>query len=258
MAVTASGKDKLQRHMRLLVGGYDLSGDARALGSASYDPTEVDMTGWSNTVMQYLTNIPEVVLDGFEALMNDDTGRAYDVLKTSGGAANLHEVSLLFGGGGEPAIGDPAFVMGAVQLGDMVASSDGVAVVTANFRVDASSVTSFAYPHGVVLHGNTAETATFSSTSVDLTNGVYSLANGAQAIIHVTSAESTGTWTFTIEDSANDSTWASLVSFTVDGTSITSERVTVAGAVDRYVRLTGTNGTATSCTFAVTFAPVIP
>lgn len=57
-----------------------------------------------------------------------------------------------------------------------------------------------------------------------------------------------GTVDVKIEDSANDSTWADLVSFT-SASGSTSERVTISGTIRRYVRVT-TSGTFTDAKIA--------
>ena len=101
---------------------------------------------------------------------------------------------------------------------------------------------------GVILHENAQESATGNHTSVD---GSAQTTNGAVANLHVTQFSGTDA-TVTIEDSTDDSVWGSLVAFTqVTGT--TSERVSVAGTVERYVRVALT-GTFTTVTFVVSFA----
>lgn len=79
-----------------------------------------------------------------------------------------------------------------------------------------------------------------------------SSSNGAVANLHVTAFTGTDA-VIKIQDSANDADWADLITFTtVDG--VTSERATVAGSVDRYVRAIVASGTFSSVTFAVSFA----
>ena len=102
---------------------------------------------------------------------------------------------------------------------------------------------------GIILHEFAQESATGNFQGVA---GVpASTAFGAVANLHVTQFSGTDA-TITIEDSSDDSTYGSLVAFTqVTGT--TSERVSVAGTVERYVRVALT-GTFTTITFVVSFA----
>ena len=75
--------------------------------------------------------------------------------------------------------------------------------------------------------------------------------SGATGFLHVTQFSGTNA-TVTIQDSANDSTFGTLVAFTA-ATGLTSEKVTVAGTVERYVRI-NLAGTFTTITFVVSFA----
>lgn len=82
-------------------------------------------------------------------------------------------------------------------------------------------------------------TGTVSGSSIDL--GSVSTAFGAAAYLHVISVAS-GTATFTVEDSANDSAFATVTGLVFTGaTGATTQRLqTAAGAtIRRYVRITG-------------------
>ena len=106
---------------------------------------------------------------------------------------------------------------------------------------------------GIFLHNLTAETATGNGTSQD--NGGAS-SNGGVAHLHLTAVTgSSPTNTVLVEHSTNNSTWATLVTFTALAGATTSERKTVSGTVNRYVRARWTiGGTTPSYTFAVAFA----
>lgn len=93
---------------------------------------------------------------------------------------------------------------------------------------------------------------TNTNSSVD--NGA-STASGWVAQLHVITNGLDGSTTFTIEDSANNSTWATLGTFsTVNSATTTAEQITGTGTVDRYVRLSATTGgTSGNIYFAVGF-----
>lgn len=101
---------------------------------------------------------------------------------------------------------------------------------------------------GVSLHDLTAETIDASGTGVD---NLAATANGGAAHLHVTAFSGLSAATIIVEDSANNSAWATIGTFAaVSG--VTSERITfAAAAVRRYLRysvdVTGTG----SITFAV-------
>lgn len=242
------GKNKIQRWARIFVDGFNLSGDARTFGTleASYD--EVDLTGWANSIRNALAGMQLAAgLRGFTALSNDAASGAFTALIT---AANGHELSVLFGGGTEPAAGDPAYLLGACKLSD-AQSLDNAAFVTAADFVPQANVTPL-WPWGVVLHPETSISATTNGTSHD--NGVATTA-GWHAILHITSTSS-GNYAFIIQQSttgafAGEET--TLGTFSIDGSAVGSERLTGTTSAARYIRFkaTRTAGTVTPiCTFA--------
>ena len=95
---------------------------------------------------------------------------------------------------------------------------------------------------GVALHDPTSggfrsKGAGSSTDETSVDNGA-STANGYVAQLHVVSNTLDGNLIVTIEDSANDSTFATLDTFsTVSGGTTTQEQVTGTGTVDRYVRI---------------------
>lgn len=102
---------------------------------------------------------------------------------------------------------------------------------------------------GVSLHDLVAETTSASGSSVD-DNGASS-ANGAVGSLHVTAANGTSV-VVKIQHSTDNVSFSDLITFTT-ATGLTSERKTVTGTVNRYVRASWTV-TGTSFTFAVVFA----
>lgn len=250
---TFSGKDKLMRYTRLYFGGYDLSGDSRNFGAATQTHPAVNMTGWSSAGEQYLADRPTIGITGYQALMNDTaTTGAFSILKATPQSAY---VSMLFGGGGEPEIGDPAYLLGALQPSHAINNDGGALVVDADFALSAATMDAYAAaPAGYVLSPATSLSSTTTQISVDLYVNSTALTNGAQAILHVT-ASSGGTWAMIIEHSTDDSSYATLMTFSSNGSAITSERQTASGTIRRYVRFkaTRTSGTITP---VVVFAPV--
>ncbi len=103
---------------------------------------------------------------------------------------------------------------------------------------------------GRLLHPVTAETTTGNYASSDW--GAGPTTNGAVAHLHVTAFTGTNA-TITVEDSANDSTFANLGTF-ASVTGVGSERLAIAGNVERYVRAAVTVDNFTSMTFAVSLA----
>lgn len=243
MAATASGKDKVLRYARLYVGAYDLSGDARTVGSLDNSTEGVDMTGWSESVKNFLPEGRRVVgIRGFQALANDATAGAFTILKDS---PNEYICSFGLGGGGDPAVPDPAYLVYAQQLIDTMGWDGQAAAIGADFIPSSSQYSASAdNPMGFTLQQATSLSATTSGSSHD--NGAAT-SNGAHAHLHIL-VSSGGTWAITIEHSSNDSSWSTLMTFSANGSAITAERQTSTGTVSRYVRavLTRTSGSLTA------------
>ena len=132
---------------------------------------------------------------------------------------------------------------------DVKAPVGGVVSVSADFQCDAGA------DPGVVLAGLSAISATGNGTSVD---GSASSANGGVGVIHVTANSRNGTNIVKIQHSADNSSWADLVTFTtVSATTTTSERISVATGttVNRYLRANYTvAGSSGSATITVAFS----
>lgn len=244
----AVGKNKLMRFTRLYFGGYDLSGDQRSFGELvnSFDP--VDITGESEAVENFLpTKRRKVGVKGYQALLNDEAAGAYTILKN---APQTGIVSVYLGGGDVPAAGDMAYLLPAVQLADTTEFNAGVGALSTDFEMDAAQMSSLVdTPVARVLMPKTALTVTTNGTSVD---GGAGTTAGGRANLHVF-VSSGGTWAFALEHSTNDSTWATLATFTVTGNSVTAEHKTASGTVNRYTRLLATR-TSGTCTIACAFA----
>lgn len=239
MAATPSGKDKILKYTRFFIGGYDLSGDSRNVGGFANTPGEVDMTAWSDEVYNFLSNgRKEVGVNGYQAFVNDETAGAFTRLKTAG---TLTDILVCFGGGGEPAVPDPCFLMPSVQFSNTASFDSEAAVIETDFKVDGSAAhNGFANAFGTTI-ANTLFTATASNASHD---NEVATANGGAAVIQVLDA--TGDFAFIVEDSADDAAWATIGTFTLDGTAIGSEFITFTGAVRQYVRFTATRTSGTN------------
>ena len=107
--------------------------------------------------------------------------------------------------------------------------------------------------HGKILSSGSAITATGSGTSVD---NAASSANGGVGFVSVPTNTRNGNITVKIQASADNSTFADLITFTVvTSTQKTFQRVEVTGTVARYLRVNYTvAGSTGSATPVVAFA----
>lgn len=245
MAATASGKDKLTRYTRVFVGGVDLSGDVRTFSSLDDTFTEAATWGLSDSVYNYLSSGERMVgIQGYQALLNDTAVTGAHTVLSAGGSTHL--VTVLFGGGGEPAVPDPAYLLPAVNLAVTISINEKMATLTGDMM--ASSGDSAGAPWGVTL-ANGALTATTEGASHD---NAAATTGGWQASLHIT-VSSGGEWEYKIQHSTNDSDWDDLATFTLDGSVINSEHLSGATEAYRYVRLLATR-TSGTCTIASAFA----
>lgn len=144
------------------------------------------------------------------------------------------------------AAGDVVWMMNGNQSSVSFGSTVGD-LVTTNVSVQPDGPVDW----GNVIEAEAAVTATANGASNDLT---AQSTNGAVAHLHVTDFTGLTSNDITIEDSSTGSSgWATIGTFTtVTGT--TSQRLTIAGTVKRYVRVVDTVVGTGSCTRFVTFA----
>lgn len=232
------GKDFQLRHARLIVDGYDLSGDSRTIGALENSEEGADVSGWSEHYNYMRDGVLVTGLTGYQAILNDTAGRAFAKLKT----APSHDLAFLFGTGGAPAIGDIAYAMKAQQFGDTAGFDAKVGVLQADFKpLDAYPFR----PFGRALAVGAAITTT--TTYASINNGAATT-RGWAIQLHIL-ATASGNYAFKLEDSANGSDWADLTSaaFTLNGSAIASETIySATGTVRQYVRLSATR-TAGGC-----------
>lgn len=232
-------KNKLLRYARIIVGGYNLSGDARVVDNLLNNMGEAEMTGWDESVKNYLADkVRNVGIRGFQAILNDATGRGFDVLKNPGDEV----LSFLFGSGGDPDFGDPAYLMSAIQMMDNASFDGAKGIITADFLPKQGLGIN---PIGRVLHPITLINATTTGDSVD---DLAASSDGWRANLHILTTAS-GDYAFKIQDSANGSDWADLTdgAFTLDGSAVGSESISGTGEIRQYARFVATK-TAGSCT----------
>lgn len=241
MAVTYSGKDKLQKYLRLYLGGYDLSGDGVTFGEAQNSMEEVDLTGWDEDLMTWGGGQREGGLTGLQAIMNASSNRSHDLFKTPNVSRDL---ILFFGGGGEPSIGDPTFQLPGQFISSTVDLNAGRPLYTGEFWLR-TGISNYLNPFGRTHWFQTEITAAADGASCDWGTDLPKT-NGAHAILQVYSA-GTGALSFIIEHSTNDSAFSTLMSFTIDGTNVETEYISTSSTVNQYTRFSCDSGTSTGC-----------
>ncbi len=159
---------------------------------------------------------------------------------------------------GAAAIGGSAVIAQANETSYAITNPVAdVVTVTADFECTPNQVSNltFALAGGVQLTAG-ASIAHGSLGNLSSVDNSASSANGGAATLHIPANTVNGNTTIKVQHSANNSTWADLISFTVVGASTkTSEIKAVSGTVNRYLRATAsTAGSSGSITFMIAFA----
>lgn len=197
----------------------------------------VDVTTYGNDDEVFLAGLGKgaLVMGG---LFNDAANRSDAELNAALGASDGKLVTVGYGG---LTIGNRlSMIQGRINSYNVQNS------VTDAVRVSSTWTADGGIRNGVSLHDLTAETVAADFASVDQT---ASTAFGATAFLHVTAFTGTDVL-IRVQDSADDSTWADLITFS-SVTGITQQRSTTTGTVERYLRAQVVSGTFTSVTFTI-------
>ena len=245
-----AGKDKVSRWMRAWVGPFDLSGDARIFGTLQNAVEEVENTGWDDEYHRFISSDLRMTgVQGFQAILNDATNRSFPELTDL--AEN--EFAIMFGSGAEPAKGDAAYMLPAIQMMDAASFDAGIAAIDTNWMADSAQYAAAQYnPFGVMLHDKSQETATIDGVGHDwgtAPSASTSLGGWGMLLVYATG----GTWVLKIQDSIDNAAFADLITFSADGSTVVGEVAAVTGNVDRFTRIqyTRTGGNVDAvCLFA--------
>ena len=232
------------RSTSVLVNQFDLSNQLKTFSAKNAAP-ELECTAFQDTARQYISNFREgsLSLEGFfhqDPVALNGTDDVFQDLKDDSSPA---VVTVSPEGA---TIGKRTLLCNAVEIKiDVSSPADNYISAMADFRGEVDQ--------GVVLSAALAAvTTTGNGTAHD--NAVSS-ANGGVAHLHITAASgTTPTNTTKIQHSTDSSTWVDLLTFTAK-TGVGSERKTVTGTVNRYVREVHTlGGSSPSFTQLIAFA----
>lgn len=233
---------------RLLVAGYDVSGDIGALDTIGAPLNPLDVTSIAVQAMERIGGLRDGNIK-FTAFFNPDplslsgSHTRFSTLPTTDvQVAYLHLH-------GANTIGRQAAVTVAKQL-DYAGKRANDGAMTFDIECQASAGTGLEW--GVMLTpGKRTDTAATDGASLD---GLAATAFGLQAYLQVLSFTGTSV-TIKLQDSADDVTFADITSATFGAqTAIGASRIQTGrtAAVRRYTRVV-TTGTFSECTFAVIF-----
>ena len=221
---------------QLMMDGYEFSGDLNQV-ELLFEHAEEDLVGFLDPMEHGRAGMAKFTCT-WAGFVNNAAGRSHDRLKTPANNAGAI-VSIMVGFGAVPVIGDPAFQAVVNQYVYTPKASPKQAVhfdLSMSSGRNASSAAVAADANAFVL-ANTTITTTTLFASRD--NGAAT-SNGGVAYLQALTAPATDTYEVKCQDSPDDSTWADLCTFSADGSTVTAERQTFSGAVDRYERATAT------------------
>jgi len=213
--------------------------------SMSQDVETAETTAFGDDAKTYITGLK----DGTMSLsgMFDGAADAVDVVLISTLGATAADVATVVPAGLSTA--GVSTYSAEVRETSYEISSPVSDVVAANAEVQATG----GIDRGELLIGGSSITAVEQTTAID--NG-SSTSNGGVGYVHVTANTRDDSSTFKVQDSADNITFADVLTFSSVSASATSgERVAVTGTVDRYVRAEATpGGSAGSLTYTMAFA----
>lgn len=233
-----SGKDT-----KIIFGGYDLSTNFNSV-TASRNVEMIDVTTF-NATSGYRTMLPSlesgtVSLDGFF----DGSANSVDE-ELQGVLGNTSVTPLVFAQSGLTR-GNKAVLLSS-DVTNYEIGSEVAGAVTVSATAEGGFI-----GNGVSLKDLSNETSATDHTSVD--NSVLT-SNGATAYLHITAKSGTPGATIKVQDSADNTSFSDLATFTLNGSAVGSEIKTVTGTVNRYVRVSSTySGSGFGLTYAVVIA----
>ena len=222
--------------------------------SVTTDNETAETTAYGDTNKAYITGLRNGSLS-MSGLWSATTDGSDEELQALLGNATEPLITVREGAA---AIGSKAIIAQANETNYAITNPVAdVVAITADFECTTTGITNltFALAQGVqlTLGASIAHGSLGALSSVD---NAASSANGGAATLHVPTNTVNGNTTIKVQHSANDSSWADLISFTAVGSSaVTSEIKAVTGTVNRYLRVTAsTAGSSGSITFMVAAA----
>jgi hypothetical protein len=221
------------QYAAVLFAGYDISGRSRQF-DLSVEYIQEDATGFQDGAENSQAGL--AMFDGsVTAFMDPATGNSWDALKSPASHTGQH-LMVLFGEGGTPTVGDAAMAAAAEQFQiNLSGNPQDKLVLTANFKPESTGAFRPDFCRVLIY-----DTITVTTTTASYNTGAGPWLDGGTGYLQVFTAPATDTYSIVIEDSPNDSTWATYITFTLDGSAIGSERIVDATSLDQWWRVVAT------------------
>ena len=226
---------------QIFVQGYDLSGDVSAINNASSPRGVLDVPGINASAMDRVMPRTDGAIN-YNSWFNDAALAEHVILSSLPTTDSL----VLWALGGSR--GDTAAMLVSKQLDYALSKgADGSLAATVDAQGNGEPL-----EWGVMLTAGkiTHSSATASGSGTSYDQGAAT-SSGAVGMLHIMDINS-GSPTIAIQDSANNSSFTSIIGFSTvaDGAEPKAERVSMTGNVRRYISVVST-GTFSNCVFAV-------
>ncbi len=235
---------------QVLVAATDLSGYFNSV-DVSTNNDIAETTNFGQDAKSYVGGLQDATLS-MSGLFSHDTNGSDDGLS----AALTAQQTLVTVAIDSGTIGNRAILAKTHETAYSISSPVAdVSSITADFQASHDQAGDYGLRFGVML----TDGAAIDSGSVGAlasVDQVAATANGGMAFLHVVANTLDAAITITVQDSADDGTFADLGSFSSVGAGSTaSEQVVASGTVARYIRVNAsTAATSGSITFGVAFA----
>lgn len=209
--------------------------------SVTNEVETTDTTTFGSTSKSYIVGHKDGTVS-LEGLFDGSANAIDSILNTAIGGGPVMSVS-----GDGAGVGRRAILLDSEETSYEISSP-----LTEVVAITAEALANGGLDYGVWLACQSAITTTLTGTSVD--NGAAS-SNGGVAHLHITANANSGTTVAKVQSSADNSTWADLVTFTTVAIGTKAyQRSTVSGSVPRYLRCLVTPAGAGSLTVSIAFS----
>ena len=217
-------------HAQVFVDGYELTADSNRV-TINDSVATYDVTAFSDQVHKFIRGSRMITLDHV-GYMEAAAAHSHPVLKAD--AVN-GVVSAVLGQNIAPIVGDPMYSLLSQQSKYSTMPKVGSYIPFAAMFANRGDLGGW----GNALAVGETFTSTKNGTTVD---GGASSANGAAAFLHILQAAANDTYTLIIQGSnaSNFSSPVTLGTFTLNASALGSERIMIAGTINRYVRYQAT------------------
>lgn len=228
---------------RVLVAQYDLSSFFNEMSSSQSIET-AETTTFGASAKTYITGLNDGTLS-FSGMFDASAAAVSAVFEDIIDNESTPVITMAHDNG--LTIGNSCVMAQAKQTSyDITVPVSDVVALSGEFQVTGG------LRNGKILAGAVTATASADGASVD---NAASSAIGATANLHVTANTMDDATVIKVQHSADDSTWADLITFTsVATTALTSETATATATVNRYLRYQVTPAGSGSITFSISLS----